>query len=199
MKTFVLILLILGFDPAHGESWTEVAIAGGGPNSEAIHSASLSWSWLRPLGHAPRFKIGAGARYTYVRKTGPITLGESRAWSASDVSIGSANIMVLVEANISKNISAGMNLDVLGLSHGRSTTLRSNAATDSASVRHANIFLVGKNDRGTLNSEFFLTYRFSSGQQVSAGLSHQVIEYEASASSEKLQRFYNLGFIRFGF
>lgn len=193
------ILLGFVFSAGHAESWTAVSAGSGGLDSKSIHSTSIYQSWLTSLDFAPRLKIGGGARFTYIGKSGDLDVGPTQTWNVTNFSSGAINAMFNAEAAVTDKIVAGMNIDVFGLSFGGRTTLRSASAVESAKTRTTNLLLIGKRDRGTLNSEFYLSYPLPGGQRVSAGLSHQVIEFESKATSEKLQRFYDLGFVRFQF
>lgn len=86
----------------------------------------------------------------------------------------------------------GFNIDILGFTMGNDSDIK--GTNDSESPVDTNILLGGKNDQGTLNSEFWVGYQFNK-LVLRGGLSHVVIEYEGdNPKNEKRQRFFDAFF-----
>ena len=153
-------------------------------------------------GKKQRFELGAGVRWTTYAGTkkdfvtaGPASLTRTFTFPFLIVfaGINEENLDTLVvqrplihALNLSFNMGyafsdrwyGGINIDVIGVSFGRksSAVLTSNGQTQtepSAKPTGFNILLTGDHDRGSLNSEFFLRYKF--GKAWSAKLLYQFV------------------------
>jgi hypothetical protein len=145
-------------------------------------------------------RFAAGPRFNQFSRSNDFKVG-SDFWRVEKVNVSSINVFGSVEIAFASRGSIIMNLDLIGASFGEELELSNNSGqTDTAKPADQNVFLYGKNDRGTLNSEFFFQYMLTDSYKLRIGLSHQVIEYEAdSISTDKLQRFYNLATIGLDF
>jgi hypothetical protein len=84
----------------------------------------------------------------------------------------------------------GFNLDLLGVSFGPD---REDPSWKEPIERAPfNLLLVNRNDRGTLNSEFYVAYQPSPRLSLRAGLAHVATGYRFA--DERFQAFTNLGF-----
>lgn len=153
-------------------------------------------------GKKQRFELGAGLRWTTYAGTkkefvtaGPASLTRTFTFPFLIVfaGINEENLDTLVvqrplihALNLSFNMGyafssrwyGGINIDVIGFSFGRksSAVLTSNGETQtdpSAKPTAFNILLTGDHDRGSLNSEFFIRYKF--GKAWSAKLLYQFV------------------------
>ena len=97
-------------------------------------------------------------------------------------------------------LGIGFNLDLIGVATG--PTRRSGAIEAKPAV--GSQFRYGPADRGSLNSEFFVSLAVAHGVRVRAGSSHFVLGYEVTdrsgvgvtgAPSSRYQRFFTLPFI----
>jgi hypothetical protein len=87
--------------------------------------------------------------------------------------------MVSAEARLAGPLAAGANIDLAGIAGGPS---RPGGAARLEPAR-GSLLLYGDNDRGSLNSEFYLGVALGRGLQVWGGASHYVVGYAASAAS----------------
>lgn len=91
------------------------------------------------------------------------------------------NISLNLEYPLSKNITAGFNIDMIGFSFGSSrsgTYINGTTSTPvNASPTPFNILLVSDNDRGSLNSEMYLRYFFNERIAIKLGAQFLFTEY----------------------
>jgi hypothetical protein len=156
-------------------------------NDQGSVSAAYTYNWK--LGEKRKLELGVGARYTgYLGKkkdyiTAPASLARTTRFPFLIVFAGQReeNFDTLTvqrpfvnSLNITFNLGyalgpkwyAGTNIDVIGFSFGPSTNavFKSNGNTTTepkAKVVPFNLLLTGDNDRGSLNSEFFVSYKLS--------------------------------------
>lgn len=128
-----------------------------------------------------RLHLAAGLRLT---RYGGSARAFSRQGSADgsfpasltlDPNVWGLNLMVAIEARVLGPISAGANLDVVGIAGGPARS------QGNISIRPArfSMFRYGNADRGSLNSEFYLAARVTQRLGIRGGLSHFVVGYEA--------------------
>jgi len=150
-------------------------------------SAAFTYKWK--LGEKRKLELGVGARYTgYFGKkkdyiTAPASLARTTSFPFLIVFAGQReeNFDTLTvqrpfvnSLNITFNLGyalgpkwyAGTNIDVIGFSAGPSTNAifksYGNTTTEpKARVAPFNLLLTGDNDRGSLNSEFFVSYKLN--------------------------------------
>lgn len=98
----------------------------------------------------------------------------------------SLNILIHISYAFTDKLRAGFNIDVIGVSFGGSSpgTYINGNATDAiytkpvtASPSAFNLLLVGENDLGSLNSEFFITYSLNEKWALKGGVQHIFMEY----------------------
>ncbi len=142
--------------------------------------ASLSSQWRLSVGS--RLALGAGARLTYYAGEA----GEYRNQGATaialpatleiDPSVWGLNLMVSGQVRLIRRLIAGANIDVAGIAGGP------DRSAGGASLEPApwSLLLYGDDDRGSLNSEFFLGYDLDDRFQLRGGVSHYVVGYRAS-------------------
>ena len=95
----------------------------------------------------------------------------------------SLNLTVNLGYNLSEKWYAGFNIDLIGYSFGRkgSGILTSNGITTAdpnSKPATFNVLLTGDHDRGTLNSEFFVKYKFHDRWAAKAVYQFIFVEYE---------------------
>lgn len=98
------------------------------------------------------------------------------------------NLALQIQREVFSNWVLGLNIDCLGASFA--------SKRGTASAQPLNLLLGGRNDRGSLLSEFFVGYRWGN-HVVRTGLNHAVQEWKFEGSSEKFQRFFNLFFVSY--
>lgn len=146
-----------------------------------------------------RFTIGAGPRLTWYagelasyRNEGEITPALPRRLPI-DPSIIGLNLMVLAEWHALPWLGGGANLDLAGVATG--TSHESGGA--SITPAHGSLFLYGSNDRGSLNSELYLTLTPAARWVLRGGVSHYVTGYraEAGGTTSRYLRFDTVPFL----
>jgi len=190
-------------------------------------SASFPTGFVAAASYTPtlslfdgRFNVGLGARFSAYSDSGgvPYPNGDADLLAAganNTLTVGeprnyAANLMFAISARIYRGLEAGLNIDLLGVGFGPEVT-GTYAGTDPsfagpqrASPTRFNLLLFGRNDRGQLDSEFFLAYWFGSWG-VRAGVSHMSTEYtttqELDAGNDRFRasatRFFLAGGYRF--
>lgn len=127
------------------------------------------------FGKKNRFFVGTGVRFgnysgkniSFLSAPASLAAEESKTDTlfGPSPSIYSFNTFINLGYNLTAKLQAGFNIDVLGFSFGPegSPVFRSNGGqvTTKAKPTSFNLLLVGNNDRGTLNSEFYLRYKFN--------------------------------------
>ncbi len=154
-------------------------------------SLSLGYSYHWSIGKKQRLELGLGARLTSVignklnYTTAPANLARTNTipflivfagqsyenWDTLQVQrplIFALNTTANIKYHISKKLSAGFNIDLFGISLGRSSSaiLTSNGITKTESLTKpttVNLLLTGDLDKGSLNSEGFLDYQLKNG------------------------------------
>lgn len=100
--------------------------------------------------------------------------------------VSSLNVMIQISYAFTEKLRAGFNIDVIGFSYGGSvpgTYINGNAPDGiytkpvNASPSSFNLLLVGENDLGSLNSEFFVTYSLNEKLALKGGVQHIFMEF----------------------
>jgi hypothetical protein len=114
-----------------------------------------------------------------------------------DPSVYALNAVVAGEVRLGARLGVGANIDLLGVATGP------RRAIGSVELKPArwSVLQGGKGDRGSLNSEFYLSLRVSHRVQARAGASHYVLGYRGTDSaspsrpSARYQRFETVPFV----
>jgi hypothetical protein len=174
--------------------------------SQAAIAASYVHNWR--LGKSKKWEIGYGVRWTSffgVKNdftTAPARLARSTTFPFAIVFAdhlsknedtlnvqrpftNSINISTNFGYNFSSRWSAGFNIDLIGFTFGRTTSgiLTSNGTTrteTAAKPAAFNVLLTGDNDIGSLNSEFFLKYKFNNRWGIKADYQFLFVEYKTT-------------------
>ncbi|MDP1845092.1 MAG: hypothetical protein Q8K64_16890 [Sediminibacterium sp.] len=127
------------------------------------------------LGKKQHFFIGTGLRFSSAMGKNKTFTSAPASLASNDTSIDSLlgantsiyalNAIINLGYHISSKLDLGFNIDLIGFSFGPSSNhlFRSNGlqTLTTAKPTGMNILLVGNNDRGTLNSEFYLRYKIN--------------------------------------
>lgn len=181
--------------------FTDLTLGAG--SSQFTASAAYVRNWK--LGKRKRLEAGFGARFTgyfgnnlYYR-TAPAILTSGKTgpgvFFADDIlpnidsvlfprsQVNMINITLNLGYNITKRISAGLNIDLIGFSFGKKQEgifYANNFATGvpvTARPTSVNLFLISDNDRGSLNSEFFARYKWNDSWSVKLAFQFLFAEY----------------------
>lgn len=105
------------------------------------------------------------------------------------------NFMLNIRYSFTDRFSAGFNIDLVGVSFGKEQSGTYINGNDPNGIKTKptagaptgfNLLLIGENDLGSLNSEFFVAYRINERWSVKAGVQHIFMEY---TTTTKVQQF----------
>ena len=182
---------------AQGENFVSLSY-GYAPDPE-LHIASVDAYRVWPVGLKSRLMAGGGVRYNYQGGNSPVTLDLVEAEDQPEVTVSGLvvhNLALFAEASyrISDRLEGGFNIELVGVTFGpeQSLPLQPPDFPLSAKPEPVALLLVGENDLGTLNSEFFAAYRVSERLWLRANLSYVVNNYLTTTGEEvRLQRFFS--------
>ena len=150
-------------------------------------STAFSWSKFHPLGKKQKLKLGYGLRLTNyfgsdkIYTTAPASLIKENLideLTFSTAQTNSLNSTINIQYRLSPKFEVGFNIDAIGLGFGQAQQAsREGIHVSRASPTSVNVLLIGNNDIGSLNSEFYLRYWFHPKFGIRAGLSHLFSEY----------------------
>jgi long-subunit fatty acid transport protein len=138
-------------------------------------SVSIEYFHVWNLGKANKIEVGVGGRFTSYFGSGqyyssaPASLANDVANTDSlllqSAQINALNAAVNIGYRLSKKLGVGFNIDALGFSFGgsqRGSYINETQSTSTVGKPTGfNLLLVGNNDQGSLNSEFYLRYFFA--------------------------------------
>lgn len=162
---------------------------------KSAFSISPSWSKLHGIGKSGKFRIGYGLRYTglwasdknYSSAPARLTSDDSKVDTLFITSPSTHSINILINLNFafSEKFDAGFNIDAFGIGFGAEKSgiffsheeAGTYASVQTASPTPWNVLLIGDNDRGQLNSEFYLRYMITEKVGIRAAVSYLFTEY----------------------
>ena len=175
-------------------------------------NASLSYQYAWKFGKNKKLEMGAGMRFNsffssdkyFVTAPAKIVKGEAGPGALfkevipanmdsvkfPSAQVNSLNVLLSIGYSFSARFRAGFNIDVIGFSFGGSQngTYINGTATQpvTASPSGFNLLLVGENDLGSLNSEFFVTYAVNEKWSGKLGVQHIFMEYTTDTNVQQL-------------
>ncbi len=173
--------------------------------------AGLSASYLHNwhIGKKKKFFLGVGGRFTtqlgsdVFYESAPASLADEAAnidsLFISSPSVSAFNAVLNLGYRFSEKFQVGFNIDAIGFSFGgeQNASFTGNGSSQSTTAKPTdfNILLVGNNDQGTLNSQFYLQYDFSKKWGAKAAYQYLFTEYttatEVQVAPERNDRFRN--------
>lgn len=176
-----------------------------------LGSGSLSYIYNWQLGKNKKIQVGAGARFSsfFSRNkyfitapakltsgsTGPTVIFKENINSNLDSlflassNVNSLNLTINIGYQITKKITAGFNIDALGITFGKNQKgkyINSNTVVNtSAKPTGFNLLLISDNDLGSLNSEFYAAYKLNSKWLAKAGYQFLFAEYTTATSVQQ--------------
>ncbi len=176
-------------------------------------ATSLSWSKLHDIAIKGKFKIGYGIRLTNyfgsgkAYTTAPASLIKEQKIDEviiSSAQTNSLNATINFQYSLSRRFEAGFNIDALGLSFGgEKNAAKSALVVAKARPTRANFLLVGNNDIGSLNSEFYLRFWMAEKMAIRVGFNHLFSEYTTDTklahNNNRYRLITNLGFVALTF
>ncbi len=161
---------------------------------EGSHTMSMSWHAQFGIANR-RIWLGAGLRssamLTYTRDFELSDGGGQASQQISDPRVQTLNLMFTGDVMVTSRFGAGMNLDLIGGSHG------GNRIEGGQHFRpdRLNLFKGGQSDEGSLNSEFYVRYNVDGRTAVRVGFAHYVIGYEDRSGPARYNRFETAPFV----
>lgn len=155
------------------------------------------------LGYGLRFNLHNGSNQTYITAPFKYTSeGLIDSMSIESINTMSLSASINLGFSINEKIMVGFNIDAIGLSFGSGKEVRIKQWIDdpsgatqtltTASPTTANVLLIGDNDIGSLNSEFYVRYMFNNNIGARLGMSLFFSEYTTEAAGhDGNQRFRN--------
>lgn len=163
------------------------------------YGAASAWR-LWGLTGSDRFQAGIGARATVFFLPEQLYEGQTeprdnslRVLATRPVAFNAA---LHLRARVAGPVRVGFNIDLVGFTVGDEPLSRQFAPMDVtvgtgfAQPVRANVLLGGRRDRGSLNSDFYVSADVSPKLNAHAGFSHVVNAYELNG--QRFQRFANL-------
>jgi hypothetical protein len=138
------------------------------------------------IGKKQKFYIGTGFRVSgafgknQTFKSAPAKLASNNANIDSLLSTSTRtyamNLLLNFGYHLSSKVDIGFNIDLIGISFGSSGNLifksNNNLTSTTGKPTGMNLLLVGNNDRGTLNSEFYCRYQLNNKWGVKLAMQH---------------------------
>ena len=163
-------------------------------------SVSLDYFHLWKLGKAQKIEIGFGGRFTsyfgssQYYSSAPASLAADEKKSDSlllqSPQVNALNLAINLGYRISPKFGVGFNIDAIGFSFGgqkEGAYINGNLGqTTSAKPTSFNILLVGNNDQGSLNSEFYIRYFFKEKLAVKLAYQYLFTEYTTETKVQQL-------------
>lgn len=152
------------------------------------------------LGKSKKMEVGLGGRFTsyfgikQYYTSAPASLADDHnkidSLYMKNAQMNSLNLAIHLGYRFSPKFGAGFNIDAIGFSFGgkQRTTYLGEGESQSASARPTtwNTLLVGNNDHGTLNSEFFVRYFFKNDFAIKVAYQYLFTEYTTSTEVQLL-------------
>ncbi len=184
MKRFVfLIFLTTAIFTSKGQSirvYEHIGLSIATANKVTV--PSVSYTQTLEFGKERSYRLGTGFRFNYFNfKNREFKGVETKINNVSIIPSpkltgASINIPIVAEFH-TKKILLGINVDIIGFSFGKTrenpTISNYKGTLDSlnASPRGTSLLLLGKNNRGSLNSEIYLGYKVSDELTIRGGVS----------------------------
>lgn len=209
-KVVAIIFLFACFEASAQRISTYADVTLGGAKYQG--TLALSYVHLWRFGEKQKLGIGIGGRFTsylganqyYVTAPAQLTSGSTSpfiifqdnitanidTFLIKSPQVNCLNLSINIDYQVSKRITAGFNIDAIGFSFGgnrEGNYINGPVGKMSdATPTTFNILLVSDNDRGSLNSEFFLRYSLNDFWGLKAGAQFLFTEY---TTSSKVQAF----------
>lgn len=172
--------------PKSSDRYTDLTLGFGSKQTSIAAGYFTDWT----IGKKKRFFVGTGIRFNAVMSnkqsflSAPPKLASNVAntdtLTGSNTQLYAFNAVLNLGYHISSKIDIGFNIDLLGFSFGpeKSAQFVQNGNISNANAKPTafNVLLIGSNDRGTLNSEFYIKYKASQKINLKLALQHYFTE-----------------------
>lgn len=195
--SFILLLSIKSFSQKAG-SVNYANLTGAIGNNQG--SVSVDYFHLWKVGKAKKIEVGLGGRFTsyfgssqyYSSAPASLAADESKSDSLllQTAQVNALNLAINIGYSVSNKFGLGFNIDAIGFSFGAvqsGSYLNGNQGqVTSAKPTSFNILLIGNNDQGSLNSEFYVRYFFKEKLAVKLGYQYLFTEYTTETQIQQL-------------
>ncbi|CAN5333027.1 hypothetical protein BH09BAC3_BH09BAC3_29190 [soil metagenome] len=193
MKLLISLVLVLNIVAATSAQTSSTVNYGSitGAIGSSQGSISIDYFHLWKLGASKKIEIGFGTRFTsyfgsnQYYSSAPASLASDVKKSDSVLlvspQVNALNLAINLGYRLSPKIGLGFNIDALGFTLGskkNGTYLNgTQGGATTASPTSFNLLLVGDNDRGTLNSEFYARYFITEKFAIKVAYQYLFTEY----------------------
>ena len=191
MKLLVFLLAFNAYSFAQNQK-VGITLGAGSLEGEAVNVNAIDYQYF-----LQNFSLFQGKlRYGFGPRISTISANKFALYEdeefVEDVALTLANIAFYSEFQL-QDLILGFNIDLLGITSGKSGTIED--TNEEVDPIKTNLLLWAENDKGSLNSEFWLGYHFDN-VTLRGGLAHIVLEYEGDKpTNEKRQRFFDTFFL----
>jgi hypothetical protein len=166
--------------------------------TDKLNMGSMPITFSHQIAGLPNIRYQLGLRQNLAFGATKFTINNSKVL-IDDISNYSINLFAGLEYISKYKLLVGFNIDLIGGTFGTRSYKTINAEPVYAiNPEGINMLLGGSNDKGSLNSEFYLGYRFNDNITLKAGVSHYLLtlEYSNSAGKGTTQSFINISFAK---
>lgn len=163
-------------------------------------SVSVDYFHLWKLGKSKKFEVGLGGRLTSYFGTSqyyssaPASLAADEKKSDSVLlqspQVNAVNLAINLGYRLSPKVGLGFNIDAIGFSFGGkqdgSYINGNQGQITSAKPTSFNILLIGNNDQGSLNSEFYVRYFIKEKLAIKLAYQYLFTEYTTETAVQQL-------------
>lgn len=163
-------------------------------------SVSVDYFHLWKAGKAKKVELGLGGRFTsyfgssQYYSSAPASLAADESKSDSlllpTTQVNALNLAIHLGYRLSAKVGLGFNIDAIGFSFGGkqagSYINNNQGLAASAKPTAFNILLVGNNDQGSLNSEFYLRYFVKEDLAIKLAYQYLFTEYTTDTEVQQL-------------
>ena len=193
-KHLVGLFLLLSISAVAQQKSKYIQVGGAFGSSSGTINLSGQKDWY--LGKKDRIILGTGIRFTsffgnnvtFITAPAKLSIDPKSVDSllAPKPSLSSLNLMINLGYKISSKIEVGFNIDALGISfgpEGNPTFITNKKSTvTKAKPTSPNVLLVGDNDRGSLNSQFYGRYKLN--QKIGLNIAYQFLFNELTTATK---------------
>jgi hypothetical protein len=188
MLLLVALVFASGLQAQKTSSLADFSVGFG--KSATVLGLSYNYNWH--LGKKHKFFIGTGARFNQFNgkkleyTSAPADLAGDKAKEDTVVlakaSTSSLNIVLNLGYQINDKIQIGFDIDAAGFSFGGKQPVIFNGVLvpSNAKPTSGNILLIGNNDKGSLNSNFYARYKFNEHWGAKLAFQYFFSEYTTS-------------------
>ena len=163
-------------------------------------SVSVDYFHLWKLGKLKKIEIGFGGRFTsyfgssqyYASAPASLAADENKSDSLllQSPQVNALNLAINLGYRFTPKFGVGFNIDAIGFSfggkHNGSYINGNQGQATSAKPTSFNILLVGNNDQGSLNSEFYVRYFFTEKLAIKLAYQYLFTEYTTDTKVQQL-------------